>query len=64
MKVKGVRIILLGRKQLVGGLIKVFKYMKGCHIETGKWLFSLLLRREQKEIVFNFRGRGVGGWQT
>lgn len=35
MKVKGVRIILLGRKQLVGGLIKVFEYVKGYCIVIG-----------------------------
>lgn len=58
MKVKGAKIILVGRKKLVGGLIKVFKCMKGYYMEAGNQLF-LLLRREQKQMVFNFSRGGV-----
>lgn len=59
MKVKGAGIILVGRRKLVGGLLKVFKCMKGYCMETGNQLFSLLLRREQKEMVFNFSRGGA-----
>lgn len=54
---QGARIIQLGREKLVSGLKKLFKTMKGYYIETGDQLFSLLLRRKQKEKVFNFGRR-------
>lgn len=59
MKVKRARIIQLGREKLMSGLIKLFKNMKGYCMETGDQLF-LLLRREQKENVFNFSRRELG----
>lgn len=58
---QGARIIQLGREKLVSGLKKLFKTMKGYYIETGDQLFSLLLRRKQKEKVFNF-SRREWGW--
>ena len=61
MRVKGARIFLLRREKLVGSFIKLFGYMKCYCMETGDQLFSLLLRGEQKEMVFNF-SRGELGW--
>lgn len=41
-------------------LIKLFKNMNGYCVEIGYQLFSLPLRREQKENAFNINRRELG----